>query len=389
MKAPPLDRTALMQAAEAATGLSNWGDTFFVEALDQLIASLKNESGINAAGEKTRALQFTNILMNRLRTEDYIARHPEILDEEIRVDAVIVGLPRTGSTMLHRLLAADPANTAMEMWEGFNPAPFPDEEFGKPIGRHKAGERSAEHIKAASPDFEAIHDVSAYLPEEEILLLDHCFMSSVFESAFYVPSYAKWLQQTDQMPAYQDLKRFLQFLQWQRPDRRGKGWVLKTPQHVPLVDVIAKVFPGAHIIMTHRDPVQTVPSMCSMVSAYSKPWTDTHDEKAIGTHWFNRLKWNLDQFMAKRAQMDDTLFIDVDYRQTVKDPLGTARMIYEKLGRPFTEVTAEELASWHDGHGQNKHGKHAYSAEQFGLSDKQIAEAFSAYRARYIEGSVT
>ncbi len=384
MQTPPLERDGLMAAASAAAGLDDYGDLYFVEALDQLIASLEKDARINEAGRKTRALQYTNILINRLRAEDHFKRFPEILEQDIAVDAVIVGLPRTGSTMLHRLLAADPGNTAMKMWEGFNPSPFPGEERGNPEKRHKAGERSAAHINASSPGFDAIHEVDPYAAEEEILLLEHTFMSSVAESAFYVPSYGEWLMATDQTPAYEDLKRFLKFLQWQDPARAGKRWVLKTPQHVPLVDVVLKVFPGAKIIMTHRDPVQTVPSFCSMVSSYSMPWTEARDEKAIGAYWNHRLKWNLEQFMEKRSVIGEEPFIDADYRDTLKDPIGTARKVYDHLGRGLDPSSEQVMRDWSEENQKDKHGKHAYTAEQFGLSDDGIAQDFAFYRDRFI-----
>ncbi|MEN8723319.1 MAG: sulfotransferase [Alphaproteobacteria bacterium] len=388
----PLERDALMAAAVQSAGLDDFGDLFFIEPLDVLLSALTTEADLNDAALKVRPMQLVNSLVNRLRTEDYIKRHPEILDEEILVDAVIVGLPRTGSTMLHRLLAADPGNTAMQMWEGGQPAPWPEEdlgtakELGNPIGRQKMGEKTAAYINQSSPGFGSIHDVNAYSPEEEILLLEHCFMSSVPESGFYIPSYTDYLKGADHSRAYQDLKRFLQFLQWQRPERRGKKWVLKTPQHVPLVDVVLKTFPGAKIVMTHRDPVETVPSFCSMVAHYAGPWTNHLDEKAIGKLWADRLAWNLDQFMQQRDALGEAHFIDTDYRKTITDPLGVARDLYAQLGRTVTASGAAQMKEHAAANKKNKHGKHHYTAAQFGLSDSGIADQFAAYRGRYIKG---
>ncbi len=155
---------------------------------------------------------------------------------------------------------------------------------------------------------------------------------------------------------------------------------------MPLVDVVLKTFPGAKIVMTHRDPVQTVPSFCSMVAHYAGPWTTALDEKAIGKLWSDRLAWNLDQFMAKREVLGDAHFIDTDYRRTVTDPLGVAQDLYARLGRPITKEGEAEMANHAEANKQNKHGKHHYTAEQFGLSDRGIADQFAAYRARFIEG---
>lgn len=381
---PPLRAAALMDEAAKRSDLSDYGDTYFVAGLEVLCSAMEEEARLSERGRVMRVEEIVMALENRLRAEDTFKKFPEILEQDIKVDAVIGGLPRTGSTMLHRLLSSDPANTAMRMWEGVNPSPFAGETRGDPSARIAVAEAGIEFSRKANPDFQAIHVSTAQDAEEEILILKHTFVSSVAESSMYVPSYGEWVKAQDHTQAYGDLKRFLKFLQWQEPGREKKRWVLKTPQHVPLVDVVLKTFPDAKFIMTHRDPVQTVPSFASMIAAYSGQATDMNDLHAIGRYWHQRLKWNLEQFLEKRAKLDADAFIDVDYLDTLKDPMGTAALIYERLGRPITHAAEADMINWVEENEQNKHGKHDYSAAQFGLDEDELARDFAAYRERFV-----
>ncbi len=383
----PYDSSLLMQIASEQTGLADFGDTFFLKYLDTLLHSMEQEAQLNEEG---REFQLNIVLKNlrvRLLTEDFLKKHPAVLHEELRVDGVICGLPRTGSTMLYRLLASAPEFTTMKTWEGYNPIPFPDEELGKPLERIRLGEETVAKLLEASPDLLVSHELDAHAPEEDFLLREHSFLTTPPVSMI-VPSYLEHCQQWDPAQGYEDLVRLLKILQYQNPDRTNKRWILKAPSHMPFVAQVAKSFPDALIIMTHRDPLQTVPSMSSTASRFSKPWTRLPDETKVGKQTFARLKWYTDAFMKQRDQMPQDLFYDVFYLDVLKNPMDTARDIYPKIksrsGQPMDEVSEAALKAWIANNKQYKFGKHKYTLEQFGLSDEQVKEGFKEYRERYI-----
>lgn len=379
-----LESDQLMDAACKATGLTDFGDTFFVEPMTQLLKSLREEANLNVGGKIGQVMRIVDNLSMRLQTIDHFKKYPEILDEEVEVAAVIAGLPRTGSTMLHRLLASDPALTGMVWWEGRRPAPLPGEERGDPSPRIAAGEEEVAAMIEASPDFMQIHPMDALAVDEEVLTLEQAFYSGVPASAVKVPSYDDWLYSHDQTPAYLWLKDTLKFLQWQDPSRKGKAWVLKTPHHLSAMDVVMKTFPGALIIQTHRDPLQTIPSYCSMVASFSRPSTDALDMEWIGKHWSDRWAANMKFTMKVRTEADPELFIDIPYLDALKKPMEQAEKIYAQMGRDLTDEARASMQSWLAENEKDKHGKHDYSVDDYDLSNERILELFGEYRDRFI-----
>ena len=380
----PLREEALLKTAQDLTGLDDYGDMQFLTPFRVLLNALHDEARLNGVGHYGQAMRLVGSLSNRLRLVDALKRHSEILDEEIDVAAVIVGLPRTGSTMLHRLLAAAPQMTAMRWWEGLNPAPLPDEPRNEPAARIAIAQQAIDAMIAAAPDFNAIHAMEAEGYDEEILLLEHAFYSAVPEAALRVPSYSRWLEETDQTPGYEELVTMLKFLQWQNVNRRGKSWVLKTPHHLSAVEIVLKLFPQAKIIMTHRDPLETVPSFCSMVEAYSRPSTDQLDPHEIGQHWMRKLSYNLRHALKVRDKVGDEPFIDIFYKDALARPLECVEMIYERMGRPLTDNARTAMETWAADNAQNKHGHHTYDAETYGLTPDALAAEFAFYRDRFL-----
>jgi hypothetical protein len=230
----------------------------------------------------------------------------------------------------------------------------------------------------------SIHPLVIDQPDEEVIILDQMFVSIMPESMMTVPSYAKWLDGFDQRPAYEDLTLALKFLQWQNPSRRGQRWMLKTPSHLTALPVVLSVFPDARVIMTHRDPVQTVPSYCSMVETLIKLSSDRIDPLAIGAHWSRRLKDCLSNFVAARDHADPDRFIDVFYEDLLKDPLGQARKVFERLGAPPTPAAEHIMQDWLEENAREKRAAHKYTLEEFGLSAESIQREFAFYRNRFL-----
>ena len=268
-----LDEHAVIDDARRKAGLGDFGDESFRVPMRVLLASLEKEAALTPIGRFVQRQRIVDILVNRLRAEDHFKRYPEILEEKIAPPLVIVGLPRTGTTMLHRTLAADPRWYSVLWYECRNPSPFPGTGSGSRDPRIADAEAQVHAMIEGSPELAAIHPLDALAPDEEILLLEHSFSSTTPEAAANVPSYGRWLNEQDQTAAYVYLKKLLQFLQWQKnkAGSEAERWVLKTPHHLGFMDVLFAVFPDAHVVQTHRDPLETIHSLASMINAGVRP----------------------------------------------------------------------------------------------------------------------
>ncbi len=380
------ERAELVEEARRATGLDDFGDEWFFENLDALVPILNSEARLSVEGAATARGMLVNGLVNRLRHVDLVKRHPEIRDEKVEVAAVVVGLPRTGSTMLHRMLAAAPGMTAARWFEVQNYAPFPGEERGQPDDRRKAAEGILAHMLHRIPELMSIHPMSIEQPDEEVIILGQLYSSTMMEGSFYVPSYARWLMEHDRVRPYRDLYEILQLLQWQDPSRRGAKWVLKTPGHLMGLEGVLEVFPGAKIVMTHRDPVSTVPSYASMEYSLYKLASDDTDRESVGAFWAPRLKELLDQFMSVREKVQGRDFVDVKYSDLLTDPIGQGTRVLEAAGITVTDEVRAGMAEWIEANKREDRAPHKYSLEDFGLDKAGIEREFAEYRKTFIEG---
>lgn len=380
------DREALVAEAIARTGLSDFGDTWFFANIDALIPIFNSESRLNAAGVQGAAGMIVNGLVNRLRHVELIKQHPEILDEEVEVAAVVVGLPRTGSTMLHRLLASAPGMTGTRWFETQNYSPFPDEEHGNPEGRREAAKGILDYMLATIPDLMSIHPMSIDQPDEELIILGQLYSSTMIEGTYYVPSYARWLMQQDRIQCYRDLKQILQSLQWQDPSRKGAKWVLKTPGHLMALDGVIEVFPDAKIVMTHRDPVATVPSYCSMEYSLYHLGSDDVDRKSVADFWVGRLAELLNSFMDVRDKVGGKNFVDVRYKDLLTDPIGQGTRVLEAAGITVTDAVRDGMSEWIEANKREDRAPHKYTLEDFGLQKEEIEGLFTRYRDNFLQG---
>ena len=377
-----INANEILDQAKSETGLSDLGEPLFFEGLNRLIDSINNEANLNEIGIQAQPIRIQGLLSNRLRFEEDLKKFPEILEQEIIAPIVIVGLPRTGSTMTHRLLASDPNHTAMLWWEGRYPALLPGEKRGDIETRMELGKAEVDAVVAASPEALDIHPWDYKGADEEILLLEHNFLSTVPESFMALPSYSEWIEEQDHTLAYEDLKKFIQYLQWQNPGREKKRWVLKSPHHLGFIDKMISVFPDAKIIQTHRDPIKTVPSFCSMCANLFEPLTTNFDKVFIGKHWSNKLTRALNHCMNISEQHPDN-FLDLEFLNMIKDPIDEMKKIYEFIGEPFGEKTEVAMEAWRE---ENKHemGAHKYSLEEYDLTESQINDNFAKYQQKYI-----
>lgn len=385
--APPLEFDALVKEARRRTGLDDFGSESFVEPLQVLLDSIRREARLSDLGRFIQAENILNILTTRLNTTEAIRRNPEILDEEVKVVATIVALHRTGSTLTHRMLSSAPSMTALAWWEAQYTCPFPGEERGYPVSRRRAAQEKLDQWLAAMPDLMSIHPMSLDQPDEETTILEQAFVGLSPESFLWIPSYARWSETADHSHAYEHLRMTLKFLQWQDPARKGKSWVLKTPSHLPAPEALAKAFPETLIVMTHRDPLKTTPSFCSMSYTLHTMQSNEVDPVALGAHWSKRLAKLMDRLLAARMRIGEDRFFDVRYEDLVAAPLDAARRIFAKMGREPAPADEAAMRAWLAANGRDNRPSHQYSLEQFGLSADQLKSDFAAYRERFIVGA--
>ncbi len=370
-----LDVDALLAAARDKTGLTDVGDEWFLEPLRILTTALVDEARLSELGLTLTRQRLTALLADRLRLRQLQADHPEILDEDVTVAAEICGLPRTGSTLLHRLLTSSPHVTTTLSWETSYPLPFPGESPDAEQRKKRARERF-ELFLEMSPDFGDIHTIEWDGPEEDVIILDRTFTSMSFDSFYQVPTYGLWLRAFDQAPAYRELREWLQVLQWQDPNRAGRPWVLKSPHHLTAVDTVLDTFPDCTIVMTHRSPAQAVPSYASMVCAITGQYSDDIDPAAIGRYWRDRFVTTLGEYTAVRDRRPDR-FVDVRFADMMTDPVAEATRVSNELGLPADPAAFE---AYMDRNRSQRHGSHTYTAEDFGLSEAELKQDFAFYQ---------
>lgn len=382
-----LDAEALIAEAREKAGRVEFSDESFREPLGLLLDSLEREADLNEIGRGTQHARIVDSLTTRLVVDDYLQRHPEILEEDLGTPLVIMGLPRTGTTMLQRLIGAGPAFDVAFWWECRYPAPFAGSDWRNEDPRIPAAREEVRQILEAVPVLASVHPWDAEGADEEVILQEHTFLSAVPESSASVPGYAGWLEAQDHTPGYRYVAQLLQFLQWQKKQsgRGGEGrWVLKSPAHLAHVDALLRVFPGAQLIQTHRDPLETVPSAASMYRSLRELNTDHVDPVEVGRVVAHRYHWSLSRCMQARDRIGSAAFLDVDYRLVQKDPLAQVERIYAWLGMAFDAAAEAAMKTWLDQNSRDKRPPHRYTLAEFGYTEAGLAELFAGYRERHV-----
>lgn len=376
-----------MARAEAETGLHAFGDPWFVAPLRRLLAAIEAEAGLT--GEDDPPVQrIVQSLVDRLRLQDYLARHPGVLREKVEVAAAILGLPRTGSTMLQRLLGSSPQLTSGYWWEVTFPLPLPGEAEGDPTPRQDAARAMVAAFYAAWPDFDSIHPMDAMAHDEDVMLLDKTFLSSTYDSILHIPGYGEWMEAADHRAAYRELRVWLQVLQYQSPARRGRRWILKSPHHLlGGLDGFLAEFPEARAIMTHRAIEEVIPSYCSLCASMTAAHSRNFVPANSGAYWTGRFSRALRRLIDRRAGPEGGRFIDVRYDALQADPLAVAEMIFGRLGLAFGAADRAAMAAWLAENGREKRPPHQYDAAAYGLSADGMRRDFAFYSAAFLEGA--
>jgi hypothetical protein len=373
-----LDRTTLLNKAYKQTGLEDFGCESSHEALGVLLKSLESDAHLNFIGRVCAHSEILRMLCNRLRLREDRRRHPQIADQIITRPIFITGLPRTGSTLLHALLAQDVSCRAPQTWEVMHPSPPPERFSYDHDPRIGITAKELKWADIIMPGFKRVHLIDARLPQECIAIAGHSFISYLFESMYFVHSYRAWHDGQDKRPAYECHKQFLQHLQWHAP---GTHWVLKAPSHLFTLETLMQVYPDARVVMTHRDPLKVLPSCASFTEVLRGGFTDCLDRKKLGIeiarHWEKGSRRAI-EFWQSNGNSHGR-FSNVLYADLVRDPMAVVRLIYRHFDMELTVETEMAMMRFLAENPQNSHGVHSYSAEEFGLDRDTERRRFEFY----------
>lgn len=374
---------ALVEQAIKATGLDDFGGTSYREGLEILLADVNagHAKGWHTdAGVGRVAHDSLHYLTNRLRVEDYLKKHPELLDRPIERPVFVMGVPRTGTTLMSNLLAADPARRSPLTWEIDEPVPpVASSDLLTTDPRALAKLEQEKAMLAANPDMGKYYRGSAIYPNECVFFMAHDFKTLMIESKGRVPGYKEFIFSCDMTSAYEYHRKFLQLLQ----ENAGGVWNVKKPSHSLWLETIFQVYPDARVVWTHRDPFTATGSLCSIISLNHLGHMGKVDTEWLAQDYPWQAAEHANRIMDFRDKYGEDKIIDVHYADLVEDPVGQTKQLYAKLGDEWTAEAEAAIQKWVDDNPQNKFGKHEYKLAQYGLSKEQLEPLFERYLSRY------
>lgn len=371
---------SLIAAAQQQTGLSNLGDPSILDALARLVDGLNNEAKLNARGEKSVEGNLVATLVNRLKVEDYLTKHPELLQKPVEKPLFVFGLPRTGTTLVINLFSVDPARRSFLRWEAFDSVPPPKKEELHAGPRFEKAQAMIDMSLKYAPHISAIHHEDGDSPTECQFLMSPSFVAQYYDSMYEMPSYHQWfLEEADYLPAFRYHKRMLQLLQAET----GGRWTLKNPWHPLFLNELTTVYPDAQLVMTHRDPVEVVGSACSLLKAVRPMFSDAVDLKAIGKNMMSTFDKMIERTIAYKEKHGWDSIYDLQYADVMRDPIGEVKKVYQHFDEPFTAEAEAAMQAFMQNNQQGKHGKHTYSLEDYGLTKEQVRAHYKDYTDRF------
>ncbi len=377
-----LDENALIARATRSTGLHDFGGDEFREGLRRLLDSLEGEAELSALGRMIARADVTRLLENRLRITDTLRRSPQIEEGEIRRPIFIIGLPRTGTTILHELMALDPDNRVLMSWEAMCPWPPPERATYESDPRIAEVDEHLAGVDKIIPGFKQMHRMGARLPQECVVLTSHDFAAVLFHTTYNVRGYQAWLDTIDMGPVYASHKRQLQYLQWRCPADR---WVLKSPAHLWSLDTLLDTYPDARIVQTHRDPLKVIASLTSLVSLLRSMASDSIDPAQIATDWTELLADGLGQAMEarERREIPAERIFDMHFSEFIGAEVDMVRRIYHHFGLDLGAEAEARMRDYVSGNPRDKHGAHTYSLAETGLDVEAERRRYAAYQDRF------
>jgi hypothetical protein len=370
----------LEDGARAATGLDDFGSSYYREGLERTVAALNTEAELNDLGRVMQHATISNALIQRLKIIETYTRHPEIADEVVDGPVVVLGLPRTGTTALSQLVAADPQFRSLRTWESQAPTPPPEAATQHSDPRIAQCAEGIAMISQMFPDFQAMVSSEPEAATECQDLMGMSFRTFHFDGVVRVPGYVEWLLDSDMGETYAFHKDVLKLLQWHcKPNL----WHLRTPVHMFALDAFVEAYPNAKFLWSHRDPAKVLGSVCSLI-AYVRSWSsDRREPEELGAE---QLAWwaeGMRRAMEFRSKFGDDRFVDVPFAALQTDPIDTIADSYEKLGLEFTDSARAKVRRWADEHKPGHRGTHSYELADYGLTQEHVREAFGNYIATY------
>jgi hypothetical protein len=376
-----LDKAALMNAARCKTGLEDFGDPGFEQGLDRLLGALASEARLTALGRLIAREEILTPLANRLRLVDHHKRHPAIGTTPITAPIFIIGMGRSGTTVLHELLALDPQFRIPKTWEVDYPFPPPKTATYNSDPRIDKVQTMLDRTELVLPEFKKIHRTGATLPQECVRFTTGEFLSLIFWTNYNVPSYSNWLKdQADMRPAYHYHRRYLQLLQWKHPP---SPWVLKSPAHLWSLGALLEEYPDARFIQTHRDPLQMLASLASLVTHLRKMSSNHVDSAQVAREWaqWNALGLNASVRFRESGAIARERVIDIDFYDFMQDPIVEVDKIYTGFDLKLSNDTRRSMRDYLAVHSASQHGSHSYSFKDTGLDIAEERLRVAPYQA--------
>lgn len=369
----------LLDQARERSGLSDFGEEDFLEPLARLVDSINRECELSPMGELAVPEMLITQLVNRLEIESWYARHPEIDDEQIVAPVFTASLPRTGTTALGFILAQDPRTRVLRNWEAYHPCPPPESATEHNDPRIAIAKRESDGLEAMVPELVNMMPRSVTGPEECHIIKSYAFSAYGYDALINVPSYVEWLVHSKDVlrMSYRYHQRVLKLLQWHCPPRR---WSLRTPEHLFSMDVIDEVYPDARFIMTHRDPVKALPSVCSLLYELRRAHVLNPEPEAHGKRQQEYWALGLERALAFRDRVGEARFFDISHKRQTVDPAEQIRPLYEKLGWDYDDGLTARIKQWQE---VTPRRPHPISPGFFGLDPQDIAKRYRFYSERF------
>lgn len=370
------------EIAAEKRGLHDFGQDDYREALEILCQSLDEDAHLNAIGELALQSMITDALQARLLCEAGWRDAPEAGDLEIERPIVIIGLPRTGTTALHHLMAQDPSIQALEHWLQRTPKPRPPRDEWSKDPDFLASVARVDMMFARSPEMRAIHEIEADLPDECWNTFSQNFVHSSYEANADVAGYAAWWSSCDMVPVYERHKRNAQLIGHRSPEKR---WLFKDATHLFGPEALLDVYPDALIVQTHRDPVPMIASVCSLCWSARDALNEGSDVHDFGRSTLALWERSINTMMKARVGRDPKQFYDLPFSRFVADPVETIREIHAYFGLEFSQEADCAIRQFREANPKGKHGAHNYTLEQWGLDEDEVRERFRPYTERHPE----
>jgi hypothetical protein len=375
-----LDIEKIEMDARAQSGLDDTGSDDYREGLERLVVAMNQEGSLTEMGEAMQHARLTALLAARLGVEETYRLHPDINEQDIAGPVFVIGLPRTGTTALSQLVAADPKFRSLRMWESNSPVPPPEKATEHTDPRIAVAERNLAMMNEAFPLMQTMHHIEATTATECQDLMGMSFRTVHFDGSARVPSYLEWVIDTDMKATYRYHRRVLRLLQWHCPPTL---WHLKTPVHMFALDALVEAYPNARFLWSHRDPAKVLGSVCSLIH-YTRSWSSDRDDSfELGAEQLDHWWTAIERAMDFRQRMGDDRFADISFSELQTDPLDALERGLARIGLPFDDRSRTSVAEWAGSHEPGSHGSHSYQLSDFGLEPDQIRERFAPYSAAF------